>query len=460
MPLQTQVFRNQAAANMQKELRVLIDSNPMGSITQASGKYRFVYASTWQSNPNAIPLSLSMPLALAEHDDKVVRPFMWGLLPESEDTLKEWGRMFHASERSAFDLLSHVGEDLPGAIQMIPLEKIDDLKKREGVTPLSRKTLAEKFRELIRHPGATQFAKNGGRFSLPGAQRKKALYLVNGRWYEPRGRTPSTHILKPPIQSLAGQVENEMFCIRLAPLLGLPAPSCWVENFEEIEVVVIQRYDRQRWKGDQVLPIDHNGGEVKRIHQEDCCQALGIDPRNKYQNVGGPSIKSIMDLLSGSGRPGEDRDRLIRACAYNFVIGGSDAHGKNYSLLLSVGGRFRLAPLYDIASWLPYSQRNNDQKLAMSVDRHYRYDQILPWHWEAEAKACGYPADRAVGHVSDIVSRLPDTATDLLRDVRREGMASQELDKLVDLLIGRCKRLASSYPLTASESTQESLPSI
>jgi HipA-like protein len=137
MPLQIQVFQNQATANMQKELRVLIDSNPIGSIMQVSGKYRFIYDSSWQSNQNAIPLSLSMPIALSEHDDKVVRPFMWGLLPESEDTLKEWGRKFHVSERNAFDLLSNVGEDLPGAIQMVPPENLDDLKKREGVTASS-----------------------------------------------------------------------------------------------------------------------------------------------------------------------------------------------------------------------------------------------------------------------------------------------------------------------------------
>jgi serine/threonine-protein kinase HipA len=81
---------------------------------------------------------------------------------------------------------------------MVPPEKLGDLKKREGATLLSPIVLAESFAQLIRDPGATQFVAGGGRFSLAGAQRKKALYLVNGKWYEPRGRTPSTHILKPP----------------------------------------------------------------------------------------------------------------------------------------------------------------------------------------------------------------------------------------------------------------------
>ena len=196
--------------------------------------------------------------------------------------------------------------------------------------------------------------------------------------------------LKPSIPGLAGQIENEMFCVRLAPRLDLPAPRCWTERFGDISVVVIERYDRQRITGRRTLPIDKPGGEVRRVHQEDCCQALKVDPRNKYQRDGGPGIRAIMELLSGSGRPSDDRDRFIRACAYNFVIGGTDAHAKNYGLLLSAGGRFRLAPLYDIVSWLPYSRNKREDKLAMSVDGLYEFDRILPRHWEAEAKRSGY----------------------------------------------------------------------
>jgi serine/threonine-protein kinase HipA len=213
---------------MTKELAVLIDSVPLGSLVQDQrGHFRFTYDEDYRKLPTAIPLSLSMPLSVAEHGDKSVRPFLWGLLPDNDDTLGQWGKRFGVSPRNPFALLSHIGEDLQGAIQMVPPDKVADLTKREGITYLSRETLAKSFAELIRDPGATQFAEGGGQFSLAGAQRKKALYLVNGKWYEPRGRTPTTHILKPPITGLAGQIENEMFCVRLAPRLDLPAPTCW-----------------------------------------------------------------------------------------------------------------------------------------------------------------------------------------------------------------------------------------
>lgn len=431
---------------MSKELRVLIDGHQIGTVIQdVRGRFRFAYDESYRRSEAAIPLSLSMPLSTAEHDDKAVRPYLWGLLPDNDDTLNKWGKRFGVNPRNPFAVLGEVGEDLQGAIQIVSPERIDELKKREGVAPLSRALLAESFAELLRDPGAIEFTPGGGRFSLAGAQRKKPLYLVSSKWYEPRGATPSTHILKPPIVGLAGQVENEMFCLRLAPRLGLPAPKCWTELFGYIPAVVVERYDRRRLSGRKVLPIDSPGGEVYRVHQEDCCQALKVDPRNKYQRDGGPGMRAIMELLSGSGKPSEDRDRFMRACAFNFVIAGTDAHGKNYGLLLAAGGRYRLAPLYDIASWLPYSKNSREDRLAMSVDGYYHIDRILPRHWEDEARKCGYSPDKAIAHIRDLIARLPDEAARLLEECRREGSTTGDLERLFGLMIARCQELAESY---------------
>ena len=444
-----------------KELRVLIDDAPIGSVHQdRHGRFSFVYDEAYRRLPAAIPLSLSMPLSVAEHGDKTIAPFLWGLLPDNDETLSQWGKRFGVSPRNPFALLSYIGEDLQGAIQIVPPDKIDDLKKREGVTLLTTEALARSFAELLRNPGATQFTPGGGQFSLAGAQRKKALYLVNAKWYEPRGRTPSTHILKPPIPGLAGQVENEMFCQRLAPRLDLPAPKCWIEHFGDITVIVIERYDRQRVAGRRLSPIDKAGGEVRRIHQEDSCQALKVDPRNKYQRDGGPGIKTIMELLSGSGRPSEDRDRFMRACAFNFVIGGSDAHGKNYGLLLGPRGRFRLAPLYDLASWLPYSTRRREDRFAMSIDGHYRFDRIMPSHWQAEARKSGYDGEQALAHVCDILARLPDDARTLLAICQQEGSATNELTRLIDLMVARCLELARTFGAKPMTPEQTRLPGL
>ena len=431
---------------MTNKMAVLINDLLAGNIAQLrGGKLRFEYHNDYIASNEAVALSQSMPLASSAHNDDAIRPYLWGLLPDNDDTLNQWGKRFGVSPRNPFALIGHVGEDLQGAVQIVSEDRLDELSSRKGATPLSRVVLAEQFAELMRNPGATQFSAEGGQFSLAGAQRKKALYLVNRRWYEPRGRTPTTHILKPAIPGLVGQVENEMFCVRLAPRIGLPAPKCWIERFDGTTVVVIERYDRVRLQGMQRLPIDKSGGIVHRVHQEDCCQALSIDPRNKYQNQGGPGMKQILDLLSSSSRPSLDRDRFMRACAYNFIIGGTDAHGKNYSLLIAAAARFRLAPLYDLGSWLPYSRNRKEDKLAMSVGGKYRLDQIMPRHWEAEARKANYDKARAVGHVRDLLATLPIRARELLDDCEAEDSANSELNRLVSMIFDRCDALKKIY---------------
>lgn len=444
-----------------KQLVVLINDSVIGHVIQsASGRLSFEYADDWLQQPNAIPLSLSMPLSAPRHGDDSIRPYMWGLLSDSEATLSAWGSRFGVSPRNAFALLTHLGEDLQGAVQLVPPDRLPSLRQREGVTRLSAETLSERFGELMRQPGSTQFAPGGGQFSLAGAQRKKALYLVRGRWYEPRGRTPSTHILKPPIPNLVGQVQNEAFCLRLAPRLGLPAPPIWIERFGDLPVVVIERYDRVRMDGKRKLAIDQSGGEVRRVHQEDCCQALKIMPQTKYQNEGGPGIAEIMTLLSGSAKPSDDRDRFMRAQAYNFVIGGSDAHGKNYGLLLAAQGRFRLAPLYDVISLLPYMRHPKDGKLAMSIDGHYQFDRIQPRHWEAQGRKSGFSVDRSLAHIRDIIAQLPDEASSMKHVFKKEGMHTGELDKLATLFVDRCKALARVYGSESMDRQDLRLPGL
>jgi serine/threonine-protein kinase HipA len=118
-----------------KELTVLIDGTPIGSLIQDQRRhFHFAYDDAYRKLATAIPLSLSMPLSLGEHDDKAVRPFLWGLLPESDETLAQWGKRYGVSPRNPFALLSHIGEDLQGAIQMVRPDSVANLRKREGIT--------------------------------------------------------------------------------------------------------------------------------------------------------------------------------------------------------------------------------------------------------------------------------------------------------------------------------------
>lgn len=431
---------------MTKELRVLVNDRQLGSVMQsANGRLRFVYDDEWRKSIDAHPLSLSMPLGVGEHGHTVITNYLWGLLPDRPASLAAIASAHDISVRSAFALVAAVGEDLAGAVQIVPPNRLDALKTREGVVQIPEARLARFLDDIVANRGPLNISDDAGFFSLAGAQAKKAVYWVNGRWYEPRGRTPSTHIIKPPMPDLEGQVENEHFCLRLAQALGLRTCESSVELIGDKPNIVTERYDRVRMKsGGARLRLTEPGGRVVRIHQEDMCQAMGIDPAKKYQAEGGPGMQAIMNLLAGSGDSATDRARFMRACAFNFVILGPDAHGKNFSVLIDVGGRYRLAPLYDINSVLPYDLERT-RKLAMTIGGEGRWRSVGPTHWEKAARRCRYPVADALDHVREIVRGAPTSAHKVLKQCESTGLRTPVLKRLVDRLELRCEELRRTY---------------
>ncbi|MEO5815532.1 MAG: HipA domain-containing protein [Gemmatimonadaceae bacterium] len=235
-------------------------------------------------------------------------------------------------------------------MQFAPPETADDLEsgsvRHQDVKFLSEQDIARELR-TVRAQGIPGTARSTvGQFSLAGAQPKIALLEEDGRWAQPSGRIPTNRILKPPTGEFLGFVENEHFCLELATELSLGSVRSRVLRFVDEVAIVVERFDRERRQNDYV-----------RIHQEDTCQALGVMPHQKYEREGGPGIRDIITLLrDSSSRPDEDVDRFLRATALNWVIAATDAHAKNYALLHGEGGRLRLAPFYDILSYLPIPQ--------------------------------------------------------------------------------------------------------
>jgi serine/threonine-protein kinase HipA len=192
------------------------------------------------------------------------------------------------------------------------------------------------------------------------------------------------------------------------------------------------------------------GGRVHRLHQEDMCSALSVHPAEKYQHLGGPGLKPIMELLAGSGAPEMDRERFMRACAFNFVIAGIDAHAKNFSLLIEGGGRYRLARFYDVISAIPYDMKTFS-RLAMAIQGERRYTAIYPAHWEKAATACRYDKESAVAHVREYIAKIPDYATAILDACEKDGLRTDIIKQLVDGLKRRCQALTETYDMKPSD---------
>ncbi|SKA30827.1 serine/threonine-protein kinase HipA [Enhydrobacter aerosaccus] len=401
--------------------------------TTKSGRWSLAYTPSWLDEPTAYPLSLSMPLDAADYPHSKVEPWFWGLLPDNDLILSRWASRFHVSPRNPFALLGHVGEDCAGAIQLVSPEKVDAILARRGAVQwLSEADIAERLRTLKTDPSAWRRSSDTGQFSLAGAQPKTALIHRGGRWGIPSGRTPTTHILKPPNDAFAGHAENEHVCLQLAAALGLPTAESTVMRFDGEIAIVVERYDRIR-----------SGREIRRVHQEDLGQALGCPPARKYQNQGGPSAKDIIDFLrTHSASPTDDVWTFVQALGFNWLIGGTDAHAKNYSMLIGAEGYARLAPLYDVATALPYDFDRKKLKLAMSIGGEYRLDAI---GWRKWAKFCDQvrlPKEEVHARLTSLADALREHLPAVIEESVRAGLDRKALRTISTALKRRADECA------------------
>jgi serine/threonine-protein kinase HipA len=423
---------------MTAELVALLNGKEAGRVhNDARGRLTFVYSDDWRQATDTYPLSLSMPLAAKEHGRSVTEAYLWGLLPDNEQILARWAAKFQVSARNVFALISHVGEDCAGAVQFVTPHRLAAIRRgtEDKVEWLDESDIAKRLQTLRQDHAAWRLPRDTGQFSLAGAQPKTALLLQNDRWSIPSGRIPTTHILKPPTGHFDGYSENEHICLGLARSLGLPTAQSKVMRFGEEIAIVIERYDRQYGDNDIII----------RVHQEDVCQALGIMPTKKYQNEGGPSPANIVELLRTYSTDRQtDVDTFTAALGFNWLIAGTDAHAKNFSLLLS-GARVRLAPLYDVASILPYDEFDlRKVKLAMKVGSEYKLSQIGLRQWQKFAREARVDTDKLIERLIAMSKQLPDEANAALLRARDEGLAAAIVARLVTQLIeraGDCRRL-------------------
>lgn len=190
-----------------------------------------------------------------------------------------------------------------------------------------------------------------------------------------------------------------------------------------------------------------------RIHQEDACQSFAIHPDRKYQNEGGPGARKIAELLRDqSTSPASDIQSFADALIFNWLIAGTDAHAKNFSLLIAPGSQVRLAPLYDLASVLPYPQRIDPQKakLAMKIGSSYRLREIRRNHWEACARDLRMPANDLIGRAESMIERLIDAVPKVASSLLEENLDDPVIRRLVDSIDAHARscreRLADTLP--------------
>lgn len=387
---------------MKRILDVYLLGETAGTLEQDEhGSMRFTYSPEWLVQTGAIPLSHSLPLREEGFGRNESRGFFAGILPEQRQR-EVIAKNLGVSAGNDFALLDRIGGECAGAVTFLRRGQ-EPLEQKEEYRTLSAGELAEILRALPRRP--LMAGDEGVRLSLAGAQEKLAIHRSPQGISTPLGGAPSTHILKPAIERFEGLVHNEAFCMRLARVIGLTVAPVEVGNIEGIDYLLVERYDRH-WKSDE----EPMGQKLKRIHQEDFCQALGIVPERKYQNEGGPSLKESFALLREcSSSPVLDLNALLDAVIFNALIGNHDAHGKNFSLIYS-GGKTRMAPLYDLLCTTFYPELST--KMAMKVGGEYDSRKLTGANWERMAEESGLNKlmvkRRVLEMAEQIRQKLPD----------------------------------------------------
>ncbi|WP_319946070.1 HipA domain-containing protein [Mesorhizobium sp. AR07] len=244
-----------------------------------------------------------------------------------------------------------------------------------------------------------------------------------------------THILKPPTGEFDALAENEHLCLRLARKLGLAVARSRVMRFGDEVAIIIERYDREA-----------TATGIVRIHQEDLCQALAVSPTRKYENEGVPGAIAIAgQLRETSSKPGEDVARFVDALIFNWLIGGTDAHAKNYSVLIGRGGVVRLAPLYNVASILPYDFDLQRVRLAMRIGGEYRLRDISVPQWDRLNKDLKLDRDATIARIRRLAEAIPDTLADVGKAAKADGLAHPLTDRLAEAIIARAGKCAALW---------------
>jgi serine/threonine-protein kinase HipA len=370
------------------------------------------YHEAWVHSDEGRALSLSLPFtASLEHRGDAVLHYFDNLLPDSADIRRRLRRRFHARSSDAFDLLTAIGRDCAGAVQLLPPGQEPQGWNRIDAEPLKdhevEAILASVTSDAPLGPGEGQDL----RISIAGAQEKTALLRMSGKWHRPHGATPTTHILKLPLglvgnmrADMTDSVENEWLCGRVLAALGFDIAPATMATFGTTRVLAVTRFDR-RWQGiaagaeQKARFKPPRGAWIARLPQEDLCQALGIGPDRKYQSDGGPSVADCLQVLARSEHAAEDRAVFALAQLAFCLMAATDGHAKNFSLHHRRGGRFALTPLYDVLSAWPIIGNGPNQvayqraKLAMAIrgekNAHYALRDIQMRHWQRLANTCG-----------------------------------------------------------------------
>lgn len=398
------------------KLMTWMNNELVGELTkQATGAHTFKYDDSWIRNVRTRPLSLSLPLQYGSITSDAVINYFDNLLPDNPKVRDQIVKRYHAKSKQPFDLLAEIGRDSVGAVTLLPPGE------RATSQQLTWQPLDAKRLEVLLTAYQSDIPlgmineEDDFRISVAGAQQKTALLKIDEDWCIPSGMTPTSHIIKLPIGEikqpnatldLRESADNEYLCLALAREFGFNVPDAEIIRTQTIRALAVERFDRRWAKSRSVL---------LRLPQEDLCQVFGLPSSLKYESDGGLGIAKIMAFLLGSSVALKDRYDFMKFQVFQWLLGATDGHAKNFSIFIQAGGSYRLTPFYDIISAFPVlggqGLHMRDLKLAMSLKaskgRKNEIGTLYPRHFLATAKEVNFPAAQMVEILHYFAENVP-----------------------------------------------------
>ncbi len=414
------------------EIRIEQFGEPVGLLASTdNGDTNFSYTERYLARPDKVPVSLALPLEPRQFGDLETRAFFDNLLPEN-DQLKQVMDREGIARADIVGLLFYLGSDCPGAISCIPVG--EPPAKIPGVISTDYDVLQnEDVSDIVRRLADREPLPNELRDPSPiaGVQQKIALtQLHDGRFGIPRAglRVPTTHILKVPRRGKGREARLEAAAAQIGRGANLDAVIPTNLEIGGLEALLVPRFDRQVG----------SDGTVRRIHQEDFAQALGLPAALKYERYGREGrrfdIPAIVRLLDMTIAPAVARSKFMTAALFNIVIGNTDNHAKNHALLYDQGAVPSLAPLYDLLPVRLDASVTHD--FSFRVGNAERFDSLTANDVALFFASFGLSKAAASRFVSDTIVPTLEKI-----DQISEGLAAQGLKDFDDLIGRESRRL-------------------
>lgn len=385
----------------------------------SSENAHFIYSKEYIYENDSRAVSISLPIQDEPFSPERTKVFFDGLLPEGF-MRKSIAANMHLDENDYLSILHILGKECLGAI------RIDE---GDAVQESGYEAIASAQVEELAAEGTTKSTEIviKTHLSLTGASGKVGLYYdeKENRWYLPCGLAPSTHIVKQSHIRLDGIVTNEQLSMITACKCGIDIPESFIINTgKDIDSEVLfatKRYDRVIDETSQMI------GKLKRpyrIHQEDFAQAMGIESSEKYEREGQNYAEKMFEIVRNyTRRPMEDQLRLWDRIVFNYVLGNTDAHIKNHSLLYDPHMEgISLAPAYDMISTVIYESATKDMSFNIGGIRNL--DSINEESFKMLAARVGIGERIAMSNYHKILNRFENAVKESARELQETGFGN------------------------------------